>query len=185
MFSFAECSVIRPPADELKICPSGSPSSRTPTGDCIWHAPMVRDLAGARWAWPTTRCSATSPSAPWRPSRSAICRRCSVAWRSRWSGAAALSGRGNGVLLLLPPESADLIAGHERFDYRYLLPCCPLPAWLRARRSRRLWKPQPLSRTRASKRISCLLKPPAIESLTSFAGAASVSYSGPMSLGVS
>ncbi len=48
-----------------------------------------------------------------------------MAWRSRWSGAAALSGRGNGVLLLLPPESADLIAGHERFDYRYLLPVLP------------------------------------------------------------
>ena len=44
--SFAECSVIRPPADELKICPSGSPSSRTPPDDCIWHGPMVHDLAG-------------------------------------------------------------------------------------------------------------------------------------------
>ena len=44
--SFAECSVIKPPADELKICPSGSPSSRTPPGDYIWHAPMVHDLAG-------------------------------------------------------------------------------------------------------------------------------------------
>jgi hypothetical protein len=39
--SFAECSVIKPPADELKICPSGAPSSRTPPGDYIWHAPMV------------------------------------------------------------------------------------------------------------------------------------------------
>jgi hypothetical protein len=39
--SFAECSVIKPPADELKICPSGSPSSRTPPGDYIWHAPQV------------------------------------------------------------------------------------------------------------------------------------------------
>ena len=44
--SFAECSVIKPPADELKICPSGSPSSRTPPGDYVWHAPMVHDLAG-------------------------------------------------------------------------------------------------------------------------------------------
>jgi hypothetical protein len=44
--SFAECSAIRPPADELKICPSGSPSSRTPPGDYVWHAPQVRDLAG-------------------------------------------------------------------------------------------------------------------------------------------
>ncbi len=44
--SFAECSVIKPPADELKICPSGSPSSRTPPGDYIWHAPQVHDLAG-------------------------------------------------------------------------------------------------------------------------------------------
>jgi hypothetical protein len=44
--SFAECSVIKPPADELKICPSGSPSSRTPPGDYIWHAPQVHDIPG-------------------------------------------------------------------------------------------------------------------------------------------
>jgi len=44
--SFAECSVIRPPADELKICPTGSPSSRTPPGDYIWHAAPVHHLAG-------------------------------------------------------------------------------------------------------------------------------------------
>jgi hypothetical protein len=45
--SFAECSVIKPPAAELKICPSGSPSSRTPPGDYIWHAAQVHsDLAG-------------------------------------------------------------------------------------------------------------------------------------------
>jgi Dolichyl-phosphate-mannose-protein mannosyltransferase len=46
MSSFAECPVIKPPADELKICPSGPPSSRTPPGDYIWHAPQVRDIAG-------------------------------------------------------------------------------------------------------------------------------------------
>ncbi len=44
--SFAECPVIKPPADELKVCPAGSPSSRTPPGDYIWHAPEVRHLAG-------------------------------------------------------------------------------------------------------------------------------------------
>jgi hypothetical protein len=44
--SFAECSVIKPPADELKVCPSGAPSSRTPPGNYIWHAPMVHDIAG-------------------------------------------------------------------------------------------------------------------------------------------
>jgi hypothetical protein len=44
--SFAECSVIKPPADELKICPSGSPSSRTPPGNYIWHAPQVHRIAG-------------------------------------------------------------------------------------------------------------------------------------------
>ncbi len=44
--SFAECSVIKPPADELRVCPSGSPSSRTPPGDYIWHAPQMRDIAG-------------------------------------------------------------------------------------------------------------------------------------------
>jgi hypothetical protein len=44
--SFAECSVIRPPASELGICPSGTPSSRTPPGDYIWHAPQVRHMAG-------------------------------------------------------------------------------------------------------------------------------------------
>ena len=46
MSSFADCQVIKPPADERKICPSGSPSSRTPPGDYIWHAPQVRHLAG-------------------------------------------------------------------------------------------------------------------------------------------
>ena len=44
--SFADCSVIKPPADELKVCPSGAPSSRTPPGNYIWHAPMVHDIAG-------------------------------------------------------------------------------------------------------------------------------------------
>ncbi len=44
--SFAECPVIKPPAGELKICPSGAPSSRPPPGDYIWHAPQVRDLTG-------------------------------------------------------------------------------------------------------------------------------------------
>jgi hypothetical protein len=38
--------VIKPPADELKVCPSGWPSSRTPPGDYIWHAPQVLDIAG-------------------------------------------------------------------------------------------------------------------------------------------
>jgi hypothetical protein len=44
--SFAGCSVIRPPASELAICPTGSPSSRTPPGDYIWHAPQVHDIPG-------------------------------------------------------------------------------------------------------------------------------------------
>jgi hypothetical protein len=44
--SFAECSVIKPPASERAICPSGTPSSRTPPGDYIWHAPQVRHMAG-------------------------------------------------------------------------------------------------------------------------------------------
>jgi len=45
--SFADCSVIKPPANELAICPSGAPSSRTPPGDYIWHAPQVHlDLPG-------------------------------------------------------------------------------------------------------------------------------------------
>ncbi len=44
--SFAECSAIKPPADELKVCPAGSPSSRTPPGDYVWHAPQVHDLPG-------------------------------------------------------------------------------------------------------------------------------------------
>jgi hypothetical protein len=39
--SFAECSVINPPADEVKVCPTGSPSSRTPPGDYIWHVAQV------------------------------------------------------------------------------------------------------------------------------------------------
>jgi Dolichyl-phosphate-mannose-protein mannosyltransferase len=44
--SFAECQVIKPPADEVKVCPSGTPSSRTPPGDYIWHAPQVRHIPG-------------------------------------------------------------------------------------------------------------------------------------------
>ena len=44
--SFAECSVIKPPASELPVCPAGTPSSRTPPGDYIWHAPQVRDIPG-------------------------------------------------------------------------------------------------------------------------------------------
>jgi hypothetical protein len=44
--SFAECSVIKPPADELQVCPTGSPSSRKPPGDYIWHAPQVHNMPG-------------------------------------------------------------------------------------------------------------------------------------------
>src|SRR5947207_516631 len=43
--SFAECPVIKPPASEQAICPSGTPSSRTPPGDYIWHAPEVHHMA--------------------------------------------------------------------------------------------------------------------------------------------
>jgi hypothetical protein len=44
--SFADCAVIGPPADEAAVCPSGSPSSQTPPGDYIWHAPQVHNLPG-------------------------------------------------------------------------------------------------------------------------------------------
>ncbi len=44
--SFADCAVIKPPAGEAKVCPSGVPSRRQPPGSYIWHAPMVRDLPG-------------------------------------------------------------------------------------------------------------------------------------------
>ena len=44
--SFADCAVIKPPASELKICPTGPPSKREPPGDYIWHAPQVHDIAG-------------------------------------------------------------------------------------------------------------------------------------------
>jgi hypothetical protein len=43
--SFADCSVIRPPARLQAICPAGTPSSRTPPGDYIWHAPEVHHMA--------------------------------------------------------------------------------------------------------------------------------------------
>jgi hypothetical protein len=43
--SFADCAVIKPPASEQAICPSGTPSSRTPPGDYIWHAPQVHHMA--------------------------------------------------------------------------------------------------------------------------------------------
>ena len=46
MSSFAECSVIKPPATEVAVCPSGPPSSRPPPGDYIWHAPQVHHMAG-------------------------------------------------------------------------------------------------------------------------------------------
>jgi hypothetical protein len=44
--SFANCSVIKPPAYDLPICPEGTPSSRTPPGDFVWHAQNIRDLPG-------------------------------------------------------------------------------------------------------------------------------------------
>ena len=44
--SFADCPVIKPPAYDLAICPAGTPSSRTPPGDFVWHAQNVRDLPG-------------------------------------------------------------------------------------------------------------------------------------------
>jgi hypothetical protein len=44
--SFADCAAIKPPANEVKVCPSGVPSKRPPPGSYIWHAPMVHDLAG-------------------------------------------------------------------------------------------------------------------------------------------
>jgi hypothetical protein len=37
--------VIKPPAGEQASCPSGTPSSRTPPGDYIWHAPEVHHMA--------------------------------------------------------------------------------------------------------------------------------------------
>ena len=43
--SFADCDVIKPPASEQAICPSGTPSSRTPPGDYIWHYPPVHHMA--------------------------------------------------------------------------------------------------------------------------------------------
>jgi hypothetical protein len=43
--SFADCAVIKPPAGEQASCPSGTPSSRTPPGDYIWHAPEVHHMA--------------------------------------------------------------------------------------------------------------------------------------------
>jgi hypothetical protein len=43
--SFADCSVIKPPARLQAICPAGTPSSRTPPGDYIWHAPEVHHMA--------------------------------------------------------------------------------------------------------------------------------------------
>jgi hypothetical protein len=42
--SFADCQVIKPPAAERPVCPAGSPSSRTPPGDYLWHAPQVRHM---------------------------------------------------------------------------------------------------------------------------------------------
>jgi hypothetical protein len=44
--SFADCSVIKPPARLQASCPAGTPSSRTPPGDYIWHAPEEHHMAG-------------------------------------------------------------------------------------------------------------------------------------------
>jgi hypothetical protein len=44
--SFAECSVIKPPADERKLCLTTSVADRQPPGSLIWHAPQVHELAG-------------------------------------------------------------------------------------------------------------------------------------------
>ena len=106
--SFAECSVIKPPADELKICPSGSPSSRTPPGDYIWHAPQVHDLAGGPVSVANNallrdfaiRAVEAQPLGYLHTVLERPGARGGVA-------AAALPGRGDGVLLLLPPEAAD------------------------------------------------------------------------------
>ena len=67
--SFAECSVVKPPASELAICPSGTPSSRTPPGDYIWHAPQVRHVVADfdyRYLLPVLpfACSLRSPAWP-------------------------------------------------------------------------------------------------------------------------
>jgi hypothetical protein len=43
--SFADCFVIKPPARLQAICPAGTPASRTPPGDYIWHAPEVHHMA--------------------------------------------------------------------------------------------------------------------------------------------
>jgi hypothetical protein len=44
--SFAECSVIKPPADERKLCLTTPVADRKPPGSLIWHAPQVHQLAG-------------------------------------------------------------------------------------------------------------------------------------------
>ncbi|HUD79714.1 MAG TPA: hypothetical protein VMR00_17860 [Streptosporangiaceae bacterium] len=47
--SFAECSVIKPPADLLPLCPSGPPSSRVSAPFYIWEAnsPLLRVGTGS------------------------------------------------------------------------------------------------------------------------------------------
>jgi 4-amino-4-deoxy-L-arabinose transferase-like glycosyltransferase len=41
--SFADCSKIKAPADEMKLCPTVPVSKRTAPGDFVWHAPQVHD----------------------------------------------------------------------------------------------------------------------------------------------
>ena len=105
--SFAQCSVIKPPADELKICPTGSPSSRTPPGDYIWHTPQVHDMAGG----------------PVSAANDALLRDFAIRGRGAAArlpalgaqrlgarggmAAASLPGPRHGVLLLLSPDAAD------------------------------------------------------------------------------
>jgi hypothetical protein len=44
--SFADCSVIKPPADERSVCPIDPVYDRTAPGDYIWHTPVVHQLPG-------------------------------------------------------------------------------------------------------------------------------------------
>jgi hypothetical protein len=46
--SFADCSRISAPADEMKVCPTQPLSERTPPGNFVWHAPQVhKNLPGS------------------------------------------------------------------------------------------------------------------------------------------
>ena len=105
MSSFAECPVIRPPADELKLCPPGSPSGRTPPGDYIWRAPQVRALAGGPFSAANDALLRDFAFRAIKAQPLGYLHSVLSGLRSPCMAPAALSERRDRIFLLLPPRA--------------------------------------------------------------------------------